>query len=578
MIRRIESTNGSYRLLHSYELEVVLSLLDFGQTPCRDPTPVRGLVNSRKRLLQLFRAVVFCSNNTTTTFTTSTIAYHLLCILHCYLDYFPSSRNQIATILRECPARRLENAGDIFVSLRNLELHRKCTSPSLTVIFERLLPPLIEMMINWRSIPSIHGLANALISLLRLQLLCPTSVVDPTTEDVTKHQLLNQSLLEQSHFLLMLKCMNHLTGQVHLDPLIACLIHESIDLRDQVGELNDRAVRRPSSAPSFSDLFHELRDVCEHIISIDAVSSVVQLLSDDRILSMSETEGVIAGERLLQSNICAIIGRLNSEYYLYEDIVSPICSALHGLSMGLRLALGSVVSSEDEIKRPQSSEDYTSIDSSWACLLAFPLTVNFDMRGHRAFIASVKSSVQKEQIAVKAIRSSRNTIAEDFEIERFNSTLILSKIDLLIASGIMNVKDLRGDYTSILGKLCAFVVAMEKEKLEREKQKNAAYAYRTQTTEYLTQSLDEEASMRKVFPDHTLPFKGQMEDADDDGSQFSSNDSALADRAAFELPDEFYCNVVGCYARMVLGYTVGQAYARVRSQPNQISMVRQYFL
>ena len=536
--RRIELTKGYLRLYHPYELEVVLALVDLGQAECNAPIPVRGLLSSKKSFLQIFRGIVYCSSNSIAVPSICSINYHLCRILTCYQDSMPSVKSQLQLLLEKFTEEKASS--DFFKSLYYLEVHRHCIDVFLSSIFEKLLPPLLEALIGWNDTSEVYGKALVYISLLRLQLLCPTSVFDPATEDGIKHDLLNQKLHEQSHFLLMFKKTHSLAGHPFVDAPMHYLITETRDMMEEVEALRDRTVRRPSKAPPFSDLFFELRDVCEQIVSVEVVTSIIQKAS--KLESSCFVDEDVEGEEMtLQNSLHAVIGRLSSFYLHYEDIASPVCSALHGISMGLRLFVGSVVSKANYVKLSDTYKSSVSLEGSWKSLLCFPLFNGYNLNNREEIIVSSKNSLLNTQHSMNVIRL-MNKFSNQAQDRILESMLLLSIVDRITGSEIVSAEDFHDEVRSILRNLSAHVVTVEEEKSKREAMKNAAYQYRTQTAEFMAES-EEDSAFRANFPDHTVELE-RLHAQDDAIPTVLPND--------VELTDEFYCDVVGCYNRLVL--------------------------
>lgn len=257
------------------------------------------------------------------------------------------------------------------------ELSSQCLNPILTLLSNSNV---------WRApmeYISAVGQAWVQVGLLQLHLTLPQTPVDPATKSAVKARLLtvetnlSKKQMKASHLQAVL------SGS---SPVTLDMAEISVTIRQtehQIAVLSARAVQRPSDAPSFDELFSELRGACDGLANIERTITLVKKAMDsftilqqaihawshatnslstssssagsaavknqtavvekakNSAIAAFDTLSICAREELSwQGSVAAFTERCCLYFYAYEDVYSPILAAMQSLSTGMRLSVG----------------------------------------------------------------------------------------------------------------------------------------------------------------------------------------------------------------------------------------------
>jgi midasin len=265
----------------------------------------------------------------------------------------------------------------LFQQLVSLDIAGMCSSEYLNDLLSRCLAPVLLLLSNkevrrspLQHIPAV-GAAWVHIGLLRLYLTLPQTPVDPATKSAVKARLLSSEVqLDKSQILA-----THLVAVLSAGPPVtldmgtaAVLARQS---EQQIGVLTARAVQRPVDAPSFDELFSELRGACVGLADIDRILALIartqesfatlqyschlcltnrstikdQIATIEGLKALAATSfdelSICAREEIgWQGSVAAFTERCCVYYTAYEDVTSPVLAAMQNLSTGMRMVVG----------------------------------------------------------------------------------------------------------------------------------------------------------------------------------------------------------------------------------------------
>lgn len=179
------------------------------------------------------------------------------------------------------------------------------------------------------------GKAWVFVGLLRFHLISLSMSIDPAVKPTMKYNLLldNADFLNSS--LSMSKMFNALSGQPLVDLMNYEISEELGKCNEKLLHLKKKGVKRPSCSGSFDDLCCELLGLMKDQLCIDSILSLVSSIDTSRD-QRSNLEFVLNKEKGLQTFLSSFCGRLNSQYWAFEDITSILESAIGNISCGIR--------------------------------------------------------------------------------------------------------------------------------------------------------------------------------------------------------------------------------------------------
>jgi hypothetical protein len=182
------------------------------------------------------------------------------------------------------------------------------------------------------------AIAGAYIGLLRFHMLLPISPVDPGRRPQCEVSILNRRLTRLS--IEEAACRFETS---HLDPGANNETREALTRRSQISEVvSSRAkkeadiIDRPANCPSFADLYQELHDFANNIMSVDSMNEFLELLVT--CCSTTSKEGLdslVQRERHFQTTAEGFCERLLHHFAAYEDVVAPLVDSVGVMRVGL---------------------------------------------------------------------------------------------------------------------------------------------------------------------------------------------------------------------------------------------------
>jgi AAA domain (dynein-related subfamily) len=370
--------NGAPRLLQCVRSAVLLKLLQGNVTVMNAPARLRQCQTAISHVLQLSYSDDSTNSTSSSVQSLQQLAWgRLLHTVQAFEDTFVNSEQYDAAITALQQCFTYSHTGDVSTSdttqqqeQQQLLLQQvsvalyRCTNSRLTAVVSLLILPAVEALMMSAASDSasqqqqlvLHvSTAVALIGVIRLSLLLPSTPVDPGQAPAAKQSLLQVRLKS---------CALDFTAQ-QLSRYISCggilsssmceQLHEAQRLHSACIALSKRAVVRPSAAAatttdsnnsqSFRKLFSELHAFGSKVGSVQRVTTLVTALADSSSNSSTHSSkdavaravALCQEERVWQDTSHAFINRLHSDYTDFGDITAPISEAITFIRTGLRL-------------------------------------------------------------------------------------------------------------------------------------------------------------------------------------------------------------------------------------------------
>ncbi|KAM6915471.1 midasin [Xenentodon cancila] len=325
-------------------------------------------------------------------------------------------------------------------------------------------------------------------------------------------------------------------------------------VKEQIAELSRKQAHRPHE-PQYGRLFQELQ---YYLCSIGQTSAVENLLS--RLLkalqassfkSQSAIEALLKEEAVWQNSQQRFCQKLQEDYPLYPDVVSPVRTGILQLRYGMRMLASQVSASLTPVP---------GLPKLVTCLLAFP-SVSPSLPSYLAQADFLCSS------ACMDILCSLGKLLPQQDPDHVipqSSTLLLNAL-LYVQCHILSTGELSQESCSLFRHICQALVNDwdEQEKRKREQERMEASLYRSRSQLHgsgLTEDEQEEEDFRRQFPQFNKDFADIMSqanlegpadtgpDAEDDKCRQESAETGTLSLCAMNT-------VAQVHQRMCLGYT-----------------------
>ena len=271
---------------------------------------------------------------------TEMIKYLLGCVFDAFEESFGKVHLDIKNLLESTSIKTCDIAA----------VFKHCKNKSLQSHVSMLVIPLIENIqaINESEEGSVNqkrhvDLSWVYLGLLRLNLLVPSSPIDPGRKPAAKVEQLDWFLNEVGSSLL--------SYSLHYGLSYGDFAPESPST-EQLNDLFEytskkranqekKIIERPDNAPPFHDLFREIHHFCKTVANPNSVVSLVETIEKDG----ADSSSFRAQEINWQCSATSFCTRLSTVYSMYEDITIPCANEIRAIQRGLRgLALNQAVS------------------------------------------------------------------------------------------------------------------------------------------------------------------------------------------------------------------------------------------
>lgn len=520
---------------------------------------------AKKTLLQMFRLIVEASkSNASTTKSTdqgllgsatrsnrlARLPQLLLSTLHIVYscrDYYQPDTLTTVMSIKDLRASTIVEYVTIATTIRNLNLLEKIENESLVQLYRQCLVPILDLLANDAVYKTPNNytidISKAWIccGLLQAHLLMPAMPIDPATRHATKAKLLSprfnylKAQMESNYLY------NVVSNRQLVDAVIVSQVNEVKVMKDKLTKFNSLSIERPTDCPAFGSFFDDLRnginslcDVQRLSILIGGLTSAVEELKlqatarkEKKAKAVLNTLQVSLQEEVTwQASAGALIEKLQEEYSCYEDIYSPIVSAIANISNGLRVmsyfiygkasnasATGRNSVSKGDKSSPGSGESDLTIDDIVSSLSSFPngihtsyqtetkhefalLTINNLLIAAPSLISQVYDGISQDSTVTGMTKEDLKIVLE--QVVSLNS---LAVINYSVGNGAIPLKKVYNYVASVVKKFVDSHLAAEAEDMRRKEMEKAMYRHRIKEDVYdSAEQADDEELVRRHFP------------------------------------------------------------------------------
>ena len=373
-----------------------------------------------------------------------------------------------------------------------------------------------------------------MIGCAQMALVLPLLPVDPATKPGAEASLIKLETQKLARAAVTQSLVSSNAGGPSITPSVARAVSSIGDIHGTIERLNKQAIARPANAPPFPTVFRELRSACTRFGRVETIAGLFDSLeklvsawaNGPATLEESSHASLVAvesQEQAWQSNAAAFYSTVSLNLGAYEDIVLPVLSGIHNISVGLRMSLGvirqAVATSEEISMKDNTKESHRSIGvdkratrgltlhEAWCAVLgdcyttnsciATPSTYGRSVHTSDAVTAcviySVESLLQGGEVlkkrAEQALSEAREAQASSSQITRKMPTpegigkasngnmllLAILRLDYVVAIGMVSVHAARDIFSTILDHFVASHLRAEDARLAAEAAKRALF-------------------------------------------------------------------------------------------------------
>ena len=421
-------------------------------------------------------------------------------LLGCVFDAFEESFGKVHLDIKNLLESTSIKTSDIAALLKH------CKNKSLQSYVSMLVIPLIENIqaINESEEESVHqkrhvDLAWVYLGLLRLNMLVPSSPIDPGRKPAAKVEQLDWFLNEVGSNLLSYGLQYGLShgdfapespSTEHLNNLFEYTSKKRTNQEKKI-------IERPHNAPSFHDLFREIHHFCKTVANPSSVLSLVETIEKDD----ADSSSFRAQEINWQCSATSFCTRLSTVYSVYEDITIPCANEIRAIQRGLRgLALNQPVSHQTSMLVNTQDE-----------LLTYPFGKN-----NSSFHLTKDSYYQVLKELLSRFGAGGGSRKQDTVIIH-RSIQLAALMRLQVNQMMSHHEHVSGDNLSEVNYLFSSLAQLPDITPEDEKAS-------PNNTPSLTEEDKEEKEFREYFPDHGAEFNRIVESSLDDDDDFNDEE------------------------------------------------------
>ena len=499
---------------------------------------------------------------------------------------------QIQSFSGDCDAEHfVQQATTLCSFLMEQKLYSKCSNSFLGSIFERCLQPLLTILAN--NLTYTENIENSVllakcwiyIGLLKAHLSLPITPIDPATKPFIKASLISREKAKLNTLVLVQTGINAFCdGNVLSDETV--FIMDTIGTSDRkISSLDAKAIERPADARNFIDLFQDLQSSVAVLCNVDSVLSLVKNFS----ASYEDIVSLIGSQRLRekynlmlnfvreeinwQTSISSFVSILREHYSEYEDITSPIISALFNVSSGMRVIAGWFHGLSADIVSTGTTYGTTNVNTTWKNILQFPFGLGINQDVNFNSIAGIKELLAYSDQLIKV--SKQSLIADNVEHDATYATLpqpevmdiiapqavlllSLAKFNYLVSSETISPieTDACDLFESVLRKFVEFYGLIEERRRKKEEEDSSYFKNKLDSKVFESNDAkEEEMALRLHFPDHLSDFKDMIKGGTNEAvADVHKEQSKLSVSYESIMDDHTFATLVSYHARMMLLY------------------------
>lgn len=388
---------------------------------------------------------------------------------------------------------RSDNPSGVIRFISQNDILSRIRSDALASLFTAYFMKIIDDMRQWAEhCCSLNdrtlGRVWTLLGMLRIELLLPSTPEDPAKRSAVKADIFDVKLRHLKNWYTMCSYVSHLSHSSNVCDNMYPVLSEIVSVEKRVEAYMEQHVERPSSAAPFEELFYELQSSVRGLLHRETISA---------LLSSDHDARAIQQEQSLQSTIAICVRRLSVEFPEYEDICTPIISALWQISTGLRLTMTS------------SPQD----DTLALHVFCYPHNTDLDFNG--AIDKGAMRSMQHVTMAVDALFAKLQKNSADPILDIVPGAvhlLMLSKLDYYLSLNILDPATTNVIYDMIFDKISAEYLRHQEVLKQRAAEKAEMYSYKEDIIS--SEELEEEKALKLHFPNHLVAFNSLLSDGD----------------------------------------------------------------
>lgn len=464
-------------------------------------------------------------------------------------------------------------------------------------VFQTQVLPLINIVIQpnfkeqYSKDLSLQGRVCILAGLSILTLISPGTPVDPASVPGVKISFIQSDSTHIGHLLRVQMCAKALSTDNILDDNIKFFCSFITANTNKQDKLATQVIERPSreGTQSFLELFEEITNLRRDFVNKHRIDTLLESmvescqhlnvrLSDLNDLARTDIELPLERQRVelcmqqeisWQSSVLAFVDRMALDYSEYEDITSPVVSALQFISQGVRVSFANIVMrTVDTLNKPKDSslqflhnaatvvdlesEKRVSVTDILKDVLSFPFTVSTSghlqsllrLLTYRSHLAKHTSASLLSSVELNSKRelSYQNVINELILFQA------LHRIIYLTAGDLLPYQQAFGLFEEILTQLNDDYSRAQDDFKNKRLIEASLYRFKAQEVLFETNDeKDEDIALRKQFPDHLKELES-LNLTDDDNErpemelQTQDVDSTTTQELdCLELFDDFTC-------------------------------------
>jgi MoxR-like ATPase len=514
------------------------------------PTGMSPVV--KKRLLESFRLLIATHS--------SSVAYksknYIECMsklklysidaLLCFLDYFKNSRNEIDSVahsvldimkfdlkidrinfqssLEALNEKILNCNSDAFLVSSEIEI-----SKLRSLLWSEFLYPVLQyfgaFLYSGDAFDMVEiGLMWVRLGCLRAQLCLPSLPIDPSTKYATKASILSRHYDRLCSILTLSYSANTLGSISDVGAELKNLTNLCASLKKRINTLNARSIERPFNhgaengrvLEAFVDVFEKLQIGTENLanpfnvlLSIKKIQTVVGFIKNQHSLSAKAVEEIhllFAEAENRRESLNSFQANIYETLPEYEDVYSPLFSSLQNMSYGLGCVVTYIRQAFNNIAPISRTVSLTPNDavSLIRYVTEYPFMKPTQSDLDRSVLPSLNNLLYYNTSLTKLSAVHTPCPAEPSAArKKFLSIfrLVLQRVEYFVDSDLISFQGASRLLRAAIELLLDNHRRSEEDRIKGEAEK--ASLYRTKDTSYVSDDAkEEEASLRKHFPDH----------------------------------------------------------------------------
>jgi hypothetical protein len=628
--------NGPIRLIQSSMIELILRLLNLNsmKLPLSSSKALHQLARYndsrltvstcqevRTKLSQMFQQIAHNSCEFKMTSPLETIsrldlmAYYTLSLIHSIRDHLDQDVYHQYLQLMSLVNPQNVCTTRLFDDILRLDLPAHISNNYLLMLVNQCLLPVLNILssevIRLNVSDNFLNIQHAWVCLgiLRYKLSLPASPVDPALRAAHESSLHSLGSAQIKNQMVVEKLDSSIRGDGLTLPSQSGLEERFVELELKIAALHEQAIQRPEDSPLFHELFQDVHDLSDNILNSDRILAMLSdclhryseikngwpVTVNTQFVStleshLSQLTDYSHNELIWQSTLDNFIIRLQTIFSNFEDITSPIVSALQNISFGVRQIVSFVFTFMEESVHMKTPNSLQVLEKSVESLFSIPCTVRLSLLSNTDSaltnllintLEDIPHSIQlfSDRTARKLGSSTQTNLSTIF-----SNCLVLSKMDYFLGSDLAQPSLFYGTFSECMNYFIASYRGIIEEKARLEFKKSSLYQYREQkeeteplpkSTTHIFESNDEKEELEAIranFPDHLGEFQDIINPTSMGSDEVMATDSSDKQLAGDDvMTEEMIGTLLNIYSRMLLLY-LPQELRNQRTVWNQLTI------